>query len=52
MLGQLVYKSIARTQSGKISERIILHNSLANGMYILNLRSSNENKVFHFAIEQ
>jgi uncharacterized protein YjdB len=52
MLGQVVYTNKITTHNGDINERIQLGNTLANGMYILNLRSATENKVFHLVIEQ
>ena len=51
MLGQVVYTRNIIAGNGEINERIQL-NSVANGMYLLNLRSGSENKVFHFVIEQ
>jgi hypothetical protein len=52
MLGQVVYKEKVTAHNGNINERILLSNTLANGMYMLSLRSANENKVFHFVLEQ
>lgn len=39
-------------RNGELNERIELSQTLANGMYMLNLRSENENKVFHIVIER
>jgi len=52
MLGQMVYSNKVMIQNANINEKIQLSNSLANGMYILNLRSGSQNSVFHFVIEQ
>lgn len=52
MLGQVVFTNKVNVQNGKLNEAIQLNSSLANGMYLLNLRSENENTVFHFVIEQ
>lgn len=52
MLGQVVYTTKVDVKGGKINERIQLGNTLANGMYILNLHSAAENTVFHFVLEQ
>ena len=52
MLGQVIYKDNVVAKAGKISEQIKLGGSLANGMYMLTLRSGNENKMFHFAISR
>lgn len=52
MLGQVVYRSEVTVKNGEINQHVELPNSLANGMYILNLRSGAEAKVFHMVIEQ
>ncbi len=52
MLGQIVYENKVKTQGGKINEPILLANGLANGVYLLSLKSDSDNKVFHFVIEQ
>ena len=52
MIGQQVYSSKVMVSGGKINEQIKLSGRLANGMYLLNLRSGSDNKVFHFVIEQ
>jgi subtilisin-like proprotein convertase family protein len=52
MLGQQVYSGKAAVKNGKLNEAIQLSNTLANGMYMLNLRSGNEKKVFHLVVQQ
>ena len=52
VLGQVVYTSKVMTRNGVINERIHIGNNIANGMYVLSLRSDTENKVFHVVIEQ
>ena len=52
MIGQTVYSRKAMVQNGKLNEQIQLGSKLANGMYLLNLKSGSDNKVFHFVIEQ
>ncbi len=52
MLGQVIYKDKVMTHNGNINEHIRLSNTLANGMYILNLHSDSANDVFHIVIEQ
>ncbi len=52
MLGQVVYSQKMTAHNGDVNEHIQLDNSLANGMYLLNLRSGTENKVFHFVVEK
>ena len=52
MLGQVVYSSKVMAQGGSINEQLQLSNSLANGMYLLNLHTSTGNAVFHFEIQK
>jgi len=52
MVGQVLFSNKVTAQNGNIDERIELNNALANGMYMLNLRSATQNSVFHFVIEQ
>ncbi len=52
MLGQTVYKGNATAHAGSINERIKLSNTLANGMYMLNVKTANESKAFHFVLKQ
>jgi len=47
-----VYSSEVITKGGVINERIELNNTLANGMYLLNLSNGSERKVFHFVVKQ
>ncbi|MES2702353.1 MAG: Ig-like domain-containing protein [Bacteroidota bacterium] len=52
MLGQTVYHSKVTARNGNIDEQLQLDNTLANGMYMLNMITGNEKKVFHFVLEQ
>ncbi|MES2702626.1 MAG: GEVED domain-containing protein [Bacteroidota bacterium] len=52
MLGQTVYSSKVTAGNGVINEQLKLDNTLANGMYMLNMISGAERKVFHFVLEQ
>lgn len=52
MLGQVVYKNNVATHNGIIDTPVQITNALANGMYILNVRSGSENSSFHFVIAQ
>jgi hypothetical protein len=52
MLGQVVYKKTLPPQNGKMSEQIQLSSALANGMYILQLRSGAVSKDMHFVVGQ
>ncbi len=52
MLGQSVYSNNFKTINGSIDASIETGEALANGMYLLNLRSSKGNSTFHFVIEK
>ncbi len=52
MIGQVIYNQKVMTHNGEINEKIQLTGNLANGMYLLNLQSASENRVFHFVVEQ
>jgi hypothetical protein len=51
MIGQVVYSNKVTAHGGEINEHIMLKN-LANGMYLLNMRTGDEKTVFHFVITQ
>jgi hypothetical protein len=52
MLGQVVYREKVMANSGKLSERIEVGKNIANGMYLLNLKTGSGNRVFHIVVEQ
>jgi hypothetical protein len=52
MLGQVIYNREAQINAGELNEQLMLGNNLANGMYLLNVRSGSAQKVFHFVIEK
>ena len=52
MMGQLVYKSQATTNQGRINEQVMLSSELANGMYILSVLGGTEHKVLHVVISR
>ncbi len=52
MLGQVVYNNKVMARDGIINEKIQFGASLANGIYILNVKTATEHKVFHFALKQ
>jgi hypothetical protein len=52
MLGQVVYSGNIQSRNGEVNEQTQLSSALANGMYMLNLRSGAESKVFHMVVEQ
>jgi uncharacterized protein YjdB len=51
-LGQTLYRSTVTAINGRIAEQIQLTGTLANGMYLLNLHTPVEHKVFHFVISK
>ena len=52
MLGQVIYKNKVTVHNGAMNEKIRLSNSLANGMYIMNVSAGDKQQVFHFMVEQ
>jgi len=52
LLGQVIYRSNATSQDGKLNETISLSNALSNGMYILNVQSTTGHSTIHFVIAQ
>ncbi len=52
MLGQVVYRNNVTVANGTINEQVKLANTVASGMYILNVRSAGGNQVFHIVVEQ
>jgi len=52
IIGQVVYKDNVMSASGNIDTQITLQSALANGMYMVTLRSGSANKVFHFVVEK
>ena len=52
VLGQVVYSNIGVARNGVVNERIQLSNTLANGMYILNMVAGTERKTFHVVLKQ
>jgi hypothetical protein len=50
MLGQSVYKAKATVRRGRIDIPVQLDNTLANGMYILKVRTENGDKTINFVI--
>jgi hypothetical protein len=47
-----VYSAKVTAKNGVIDEKVQINNTLANGMYILNLRSETSSKAFHFVLQQ
>jgi hypothetical protein len=52
MVGQVVYRTTVQVTNGKVNDRIKTESSLANGMYLVTLRSEYGFKVFHMVVEQ
>jgi len=52
MIGQVVYKSKVTATGGKLDEHVSLGKHLANGMYMLSVRSESESQLFHIVVEQ
>ena len=52
MLGQVVYSNSIIATGGIINGQVLLGSSLANGTYLLNVKTGTESKVLHFVIEK
>jgi len=52
VLGQVIYTKDATINAGEIDEQLMIGGNLANGMYLLNVRSGAAQKVFHFVVRQ
>ncbi len=52
MLGQTIYSSSMQVQNGNVDKQITLTNDLANGTYILNLRTDNGNRQYRFVVNR
>ena len=52
MLGQSVYTGSAQVRNGAVDQRIELDGTLANGMYMVTLRTEGTSKVFHLMLQQ
>ena len=52
MLGQVVYTGHTEAKNGEFNEQVKLNGILANGSYVLSVRSQHMSKIFHFVLEQ
>jgi uncharacterized protein YjdB len=52
LLGQVVYRNNVVAIHGNISEQVTLKNTIANGVYLLTIRSGSSNIVLHIVIAQ
>jgi len=52
LLGQTVYKNQLQKENGNLNGLIQLSSTIANGMYMLLIKSGIEHKVFHIVIDQ
>jgi uncharacterized protein YjdB len=52
VLGQTVYTGTAQARGGVLSTEVHLSSTVANGMYLLSLRTAAGTLVFHMAVEQ
>lgn len=52
LLGRIVYNGVITTKDGMINEPVQLGNAVSNGMYLVNLLSEGDQKVFHLVIER
>ncbi len=52
LVGQVIYARKTMAVNGVINEQVVLNNSLANGMYLLNVTTATWNHLFHFVVEK
>ena len=52
VLGHVVYTGKTVADNGRINEKVQISNTIANGMYILNMHSESFSKVLHVVIAQ
>jgi hypothetical protein len=52
MVGQVVYRDKVISSYGNIHAEVSLGNLVANGMYLLSIRSDGERRVFHVVVER
>ncbi len=52
MLGQSVYTGKVTASEGQIDTQVQLGSNIANGMYMMNVRTTSGNTVFHIVVEQ
>ena len=52
MMGRVVYRDNLLATDGIIDQQVHINSTIANGMYLLTLHSTAENKVFHIVVAQ
>ncbi len=52
VLGQIVYRGSMTANGGRLDESLTLSNTLANGMYLLSVRTDAFSKVFNLVLER
>jgi len=52
MVGQVVYKDVVKASNGRYSTRIALSGDNASGVYILHIKTTNDNYITHFVIKK
>jgi hypothetical protein len=52
LAGQVIYQGSTMAIAGVINVPLALRSDLANGMYILSIKSGGGRKVFHFVVER
>ena len=52
MLGQVVYRRNASINNGNVNETITLNQSVAAGVYMVNITSTGVNAVFHVVVNK
>ena len=52
VVGQVVYSDAAMITAGELKKNIYLNSNLANGIYLLHIKSANENNVISFSVNR
>ncbi|MCW3121359.1 MAG: hypothetical protein JWQ38_851, partial [Flavipsychrobacter sp.] len=52
VLGQSIYKETFSATNGELDQHIALPNNIANGTYLVNLASGDQNVVFHMVVNR
>jgi hypothetical protein len=52
LLGQVIYKKTAMATGGNLDEKIVLSNSVANGVYLVSITTGADHEVFHMVLEK
>ena len=52
MLGQVMYKDVAKIDNGEINKNITLGDNIANGVYLIRIKGEGENRTIRFTLDR